>query len=129
MYTAEEKQRMERVLAGFGKYIEADKNFDICYSNKLGYLFVSINSKAEVKYTVKQIEGLDDLLYKLFYQLSEEVRYKNSTGKYHDDIDLFPEEIVVVRLLAMNYIYNIDLKEDVVYCLNRLEHYLEHVND
>lgn len=129
MYTPQEKQRIDRVLAAFGKYIEADKNFDICYSNKLGYLFISINEKTGVVYAPKQIADLDELLYELFYQISEEVRYKNITGEYHDDIDLFLEEIVVVRMLAMTYIYNIEQIEDREYCLNRLEHYLEHVND
>ena len=45
---------------------------------------------------------------------------------YHDDIDLFPGEIVESRRIEP--ILN-SMTDDREYCLERMEYYFEHVND
>lgn len=127
MYTAEEKQRMERVLAAFGACIDEDKEYDICYSKKIGYFRFFIDKKYGHIYAPKIIEGFDALLDELFFEVSDDVRELDLTGEFHDDIELFPVEITETRrrlLLILN-----TLDEDKEYSIDRMEYYLEHVND
>ena len=123
-YSAEEKSRMDYLFATFGDYIRGNKTFDIVYSEKLGYLIIDIH-KGEIE-EVGQLEDYDALLKELFFQISSDVRSLKMIG-YHDDIDLFPEEIVEVRRRVVPILNTMTLDRE--YCLAALDHYLEHVND
>ena len=127
MYTAQEKQRMERVLAAFGEYIEGNDWFDICYSPKIGYFLILIDKKYGLICPPTVIEGFDTLLTELFFHVGHDVRDLDLTGEYHDDIELFPIEIEETRRRLLAILSTMD--EDREYCIARMEHYLEHVND
>ena len=123
-YSAEEKSRMDYLFATFGDYIRGNKTFDIVYSDKLGYLTIDIQ-REEIE-TAEQLEDYDALLKELFFQISSDVRALKMIG-YHDDIDLFPEEIVEVHRRAVPILNT--MTQDREYCLAALDYYLEHVND
>ena len=123
-YTAEEKSRMDYLVEVFGEYILENKTFDIVYSEKLGFLTIDIH-KGEIE-EVGQLKDYDALLEELFFEISNDVRSLNMIG-YHDDIDLFPEEIVEVRRRVVPILNT--MSQDREYCLAALDHYLEHVND
>ena len=123
-YTVEEKSRMDYLVEAFGGYIRGNKTFEIVYSDKLGYLTIYIQ-RGEIE-TAGQLEDYDALLKELFFQISNDVRSMNMIG-YHDDIDLFPEEIVEVHR-RVEPILN-TMNQDRECCFAALDHYLEHVND
>lgn len=126
IYTAEEKSRMDYLLATFGDYIRESTSFDIVYSEKLGYLSLYINKKKGRIEDVAQVKDYDALLEEMFFQISGDVRDLKMIG-YHDDIDLFPEEIVETRC-RVEPILN-TMSQNREYCLAALDYYLEHVND
>lgn len=126
IYTAEEKSRMGYLLNIFGEYILSNKKFDIVYSEKLGYLSFVINTKNGIIEDVNPLRDFDALLNELFFQISGDVRDLKMIG-YHDDIDLFPEEMVEVRHRVESILNT--MSQDREYCLAKLDYYLEHVND
>jgi hypothetical protein len=126
VYTAEEKSRMDYLFTTFGDYIRGNKEFDIVYSEKLGYLSLVINRKSGIIEDVDQLKDFDALLEEMFLQISNDVLALKMIG-YHDDIELFPEEIVEVHR-RVEPILN-TMTQDRAYCLAKLDYYLEHVND
>jgi hypothetical protein len=126
VYTAEEKSRMDYLLTIFGDYIRSNKEFDIVYSEKLGYLSLVINTKTGIIEDVSPLKDFDALLKEMFFQISNDVLALKMVG-YHDDIELFPEEIVEVHR-RVEPILN-TMTQDREYCLAKLDYYLEHVND
>lgn len=124
VYTAEEKRRMDYLFATFSEYIRGNNSFDILFSEKLGYLSMVLN-KGRIE-DVEQLRDFNALLNEMFFQVSNDVRALKMVG-YHDDIDLFPEEIVETRR-RLKPILN-TMTQDREYCLERLDYYLEHVND
>ena len=124
IYTAEEKSRMDYLLATFGDYIRGNKRVDVVSSDKLGYIVMNID-KDEVQVLV-QIKTYDALLDNMFNQISDDVLALKLVG-YHDDIELFPEEMVEVRRRAEPILNT--MTQDREYCLAALDYYLEHVND
>ena len=44
VYTKQEKQEIERVLAVFAKYLNQRNHCDIAWSNKLGYLLLDYHN-------------------------------------------------------------------------------------
>lgn len=44
VYTKQEKQEIERVLAVFAKYLNQRNHCDIAWSNKLGYLLLDYHT-------------------------------------------------------------------------------------
>lgn len=127
MYTAQEQQRMERVIAAFRKYIDGNEVFDICNSKKIGYFHMYIGKKHGPIYPPKRIEGVDALLDRLFLEVSEDVRELKLTGEYNDDRELFPIEIEETRSRLLAILNT--LEEDKEYCIARMEHFLEHEKD
>ncbi len=126
VYTAEEKSRMDYLLNVFRDYIQGNKEFDVVYSEKLGYLSLVINTKHGIIEDVSPLKDFDALLEEIFLQISNEVLALNMVG-YHDDIELFPEEMVELRR-RVEPILN-TMSQDREYCLAQLDYYLEHVND
>lgn len=126
VYTSEEKSRMDYLLSTFGDYIRGNKEFDLVYSEKLGYLSLVINTKHGIIEEVSPLKDFDALLNELFFQISNDVLALKMVG-YHDDIELFPEEIVETRRRVESILNT--MTEDREYCLAKLDYYLEHVND
>ena len=124
IFTAEEKKRIDNVMAAFGDYIREHEDFDIVYSDKVGYFRIWV---PQMTYEApKPLNNVDALLEELFFQISGDV-WKLKLVGYHDDIELFPEEIVEVRRRAEAILNT--MTQDREYCLAKLDYYLEHVND
>ena len=124
IYTAEETKRIFNVMEAFGDYIREHEAFDIVYSHKVGFFRIWVlNMTYEGP---KPLNSVDALLEELFFQISGDV-WKLKLVGYHDDIDLYPEEIVEVRRRAESIINT--MSQDREYCLAKLDYYLEHVND
>ena len=126
VYTAEEKSRMDYLLNTFGDYVSDNKEFDLAYSEKLGYLALVINPKSGIIEDIAPLKDFDALLEEMFLQIGNDV-LALKMGGYHDDIELFPEEIVEVRRRAESILNT--MSQDREYCLAKLDYYLEHVND
>ena len=64
MYTEQEKEAIESVLAVFKDYLENREDCDIAYSNRMGYLFgVQKNMEyEELAYAYHNIISVNDLL-------------------------------------------------------------------
>ena len=124
IYTAEEKKRIDNVMAAFGDYIREHEDFDIVHSNKVGYFRIWVPQMACE--APKPLNSVDALLEELFFQISGDV-WKLKLVDYHDDIDLYPEEIVETRRRVEAIINT--MSQDREYCLAKLDYYLEHVND
>ena len=124
IFTAEEKKRIDNVMEAFGDYIREHEDFDSVYSDKVGYFRIWV---PQMTYEApKPLNNVDALLEELFFQISGDI-WKLKLVGYHDDIELFPEEIVEVRRRAEAILNT--MSQDREYCLAKLDHYLEHVND
>ena len=124
IYTAEEKKRIDNIMAAFREYIREHKEFDIVYSNKVGYFRVWVKNMTYE--APKPLNSVDALFEELLFQIIGDVWELKLVG-YHDDIELYPEEIVEVRR-RIEPILN-SMTQDREYCLAKLDYYLEHVND
>ena len=124
IFTAEEKKRIDNVMAAFGDYIREHEDFDIVYSDKVGYFRIWV---PQMTYEApKPLNSVDAMLEELFFQISGDV-WKLKLVGYHDDIDLYPEEIVEVRRRAESILNT--MSQDREYCFAKLDYYLAHVND
>ena len=126
IYAAEEKSRMDYLLATFGDYIRSNKEFDIAFSEKLGYLSLVINTKHGIIEDVSPLKDFDALLEELFLQIGNDVLALKMSG-YHDDIELFPEEMVELRRRVEPILNTMSQARE--YCFAKLDYYLEHVNN
>ena len=119
IYTLEEKARMDRLIAAFADSIAASEEFELLYSDKVGFLSMYVhNGSAE---GIKEIKNFDDLLIFLFRQISGEVKaLKLADGHYN--VNLLPVEVEETRRRAVAILNT--LEEDREYCLKRLEEYL-----
>ena len=118
-YTAEEKTKMDSILNVFRTYVKEHSCFDILFSEKCGYLYVEVG-KDDVN--VEIIENSSDLLFRLFTEVSSDVRSLQMNGP-HIEIDLYPEEIEESRKRLSAYFESLEdeLKKE---CLNEMEDYL-----
>lgn len=72
VYTRKEKQKIDSLLMVFGDYLATNKNVDIAYSEKSGYVRLIIDECADSVFF--KIESFDDMLEMFFYDvLSDEV--------------------------------------------------------
>ena len=117
---------MDYLLATFEDYIRSNKEFDIAFSEKVGYLSLVINTKHGIIEDVSPLKDFDALLEEMFLQIGNDVLALKMTG-YHDEIELFPVEMVEFRR-RVEPILN-TMTQDREYCLAALDYYLEHVND
>lgn len=60
LYLANEKRELETILEAFEGYILGQDWFDIVYSKKFGYLWVS--PKLEMDYTMKRLNTAEKML-------------------------------------------------------------------
>lgn len=119
-YTADEKAKMDSILDVFKAYIEEHYYFDVLYSKKCGYLYIVINGD---DIPAEQLEDSSELLYRLFMDISSDVRALQMKGP-HMTADLYPEEIVETRRRILPYFDSLtsDLKD---YCVAEMNKFLD----
>lgn len=124
IYTAEEKRKIENVLAAFNGYIRFHPDFDIVYSPKVGYFMVPAIDYVAME-CVTPFRNRDELLDALFNEICNDVRSLELAGS-HEQAYIYPVEIEESRR-RIEFILNA-MKEDKDYCLARLASYIEHVS-
>lgn len=102
VYTAEQKKRIEDILAAFKDYIDANDNVDVVYSNKVGYIWVPIGEMEKcMAHEVVDEPGV--LLLRLFSEIHYEVLDKG-TKDDEDRTELTKDEIDEVQCRIYSYI-------------------------
>ena len=71
LYLANEKRELETILEAFEGYILGQDWFDIVYSKKFGYLWVS--PKLEMDYTMKRLNTAEKMLESFFHDIISDV--------------------------------------------------------
>ena len=101
-YPAEEKAKMDAIMAAFKPYIDAHYYFDILYSAKCGYVYIVVNED-EVPAVI--LENASDLLDRLINEIRGDVRAENGD---HMEIEDSPEEIMEIRRRTLSYLDSMD---------------------
>lgn len=119
--TAKQKQQIDDVLAAFEKCIQEHHHFDIVYSQKVGYLKITLDEDAEEGcYTC--LTNLEDLLNTLYNELYNDVQ--EECGAFHRiDASLRPEELELFHQRVEALLDNLTDHKDV--CLDCLDRFLE----
>ena len=74
VYTPEEKQRMDALLAAFSGYVRSNRDMDVAYSERSGYVRLITADHADTVYFL--IEDFDDMLRMFCYDVvADEVDY------------------------------------------------------
>lgn len=118
-YTPEEKARMDEIIGAFSTYINEHFYFDILYSNKCGYIYIVI---AEEDIPCDFLEDSSDLLYRLFMDVSSDVRSLQLQGP-HTTVDLYPEEITETRRRLLEYFEPLS-EETKDFCIEEMNEFL-----
>ena len=87
LYLANEKRELETILEAFEGYILGQDWFDIVYSKKFGYLWVS--PKLEMDYPMKRLNTAEKMLESFFHDIISDVVFspENPTQE-HNNSDL-----------------------------------------
>lgn len=72
VYTKQEKQEIERVLAVFAKYLNQRDHCDIAWSNKLGYLLLDYHISKDNMIRLREVYPE---IYAQFVEMSESRRF------------------------------------------------------
>lgn len=120
-YTAEEKKQIEDVLAAFSRYIREHDYFDIVYSEKIGYLKITIEEDEEEGSYIR-LGSLDALLCALYHEICNDVREECGT-LWRQDASLRPEELDMVRQRIEQLLEHMTGGKDD--CLDYLDQFLD----
>jgi ribosome-binding protein aMBF1 (putative translation factor) len=82
LYSPEEKEEIENVIAVFSEYIKESAYVDIVWSDKLGYVFLNIDlDNLSIDMEPIIIESADEMVQELLYEISNDVM--DSTSHEH----------------------------------------------
>lgn len=73
LYDVNEKREQDMILEAFGDYIRGQDCFDIVYSEKFGYLWVS--PKREMDFAMKRLKTVERMLKSFFHDIIDDVIY------------------------------------------------------
>ena len=93
-YTPEEMEAIENVIEIFQSYLVNEPRIDVVLSQKFGYLLL-VCAKGEDERIIK-IEAHDDLVWRLFWELSLAVRNLELDGEQISP-ELYPSEVKEMR--------------------------------
>lgn len=113
VYTLEEKQRMDRLLHAFSDYVAQHEYIDIAYTDKTGFVQLSIGESTDYLYFT--ITGYDDML-----TLFIDSHLLNEQSRVGEDLKI--DYSHVRKLLSPAFA---TLGEDEKYCLRFMEEYFE----
>lgn len=91
VYPADEKKKLDNILAAFDNYIRTHSYFDIVYSGKIGYVQIQLE---EEELTV--IRSVQKLLDVLFNEIINDVRFDGGAGE-HDSSALSEDDAEEAR--------------------------------
>lgn len=125
IYTAEQKKRIENILAAFRDYIDGSKEVDVVYSKKAGYVWIPIGEIAK-SMVHEIIEEPGVLLLRLFSEIYLDV----SRECIRDDevrSELNSEEIAELQRRIESYINSMTDSRD--YCQAYMEQYIRKLRE
>lgn len=124
IYTTTEKRKMGNILTAFQDYIQAHPDFDILYSDKVGY--IQVPAKDPEGESVVSIRAADRLLDVLFSDIIDDVRFSDSKKQHYsaalDDDEMKEVQSRITAILKK-------LGEEADYCLDFLRTFLEEYPD
>lgn len=101
-FTPEKQAAVEKVLKVMKPYIDSTPNFDVVYSDKIGYLFLEIPLNEKVScFDCNLIDTPDDMLYVLYTNLAFE--YMEHSGHCKDYGNATPKEKTGLRAWLNRY--------------------------
>lgn len=127
IYTTDEKQKLDTILAAFHSYIQAHTEFDILYSEKIGYVRMSVEAPEEAEGLIV-IGSAEELLDVLFNEVTNDVLLA-SGGKQYDSPELSEDDAEEVRRRIAEIVRTIGSEADADEYLDLLDEYLENYPD
>ena len=123
-YTPQDLIHFQAILHAFRYYTAASTYFDILFTQKRGYIFLTIE-KDILEASV--IETPDDMFERFMFEITSDVRDLFLCGE-HIDVDLFPAEIQESRRRIFEYISRLpeNMKE---YYIELMESYFKVCNE
>lgn len=101
-FTPEKQAAVEKVLHVMKPYIDTTPNFDVVYSDKIGYLFLDIPLKGDVAcFDCNLIDTPDNMLYILYTSLAYDFMELN--GHCKDYGQATPDEKEALRSWLSRY--------------------------
>ena len=99
-YTPQDLIQFQAILHAFRYYTAASPYFDILFTQKRGYIFLTIEKDF---LEANAIETPDDLFERFMFEITSDVRDLFICGE-HIDVDLYPAEITESRRRIFQYI-------------------------
>lgn len=114
-----DKKRLDAIYRAFEGYIKSQDFFDIVYSEKYGYLRVSLEEE------LQELDTPDEMLARLCYDLICEVVYSpDNPHKEHEDYILTEYEKTESRRRLTEILAKLDSEEKTSY-VDKIEDYFE----
>ena len=123
-YTTEEKKRIDAVLLAFQDYISQHHYFDILYSEKRGYIHLTLERDF---IDATEIKDPTHLFHMLLIDVINDVQDLFLCGE-HIDGALFPEEKEEIRRRMQPFFNRLPRPLQITYP-KRMEYELENYND
>ena len=124
IYTPQERRHLEAILTGFQDFIARSPHFDILYSEKYGYLHLTLD---EDLMQTERVLSAESMIGFLLHEISCDVRDLFLCGE-HFDLFLYPRELEESRTRAKHYIDQLP-NEYRSHGKAAMEFYFNHCND
>ena len=123
-YTPQDLIQFQAILHAFRHYTIASPYFDILFTQKRGYIFLTIEKDC---LEASVIETPDDMFERFMFEITSDVRDLFLCGE-HIDVDLYPAEIQESRRRTFEYISHLpeNMQE---YYTNLMENYFDSCNE
>ena len=95
LYTEKEKNEIERVRKVFAEHLQQSTNFELLWSDKLGYLLLKISTKKRYVEEEILVDTADQLAEVLFSEVSMDVL--QMTGNDHTEQTADPLELAEIK--------------------------------
>lgn len=119
VYTQAERERIERILAAFRSYLEANPRFEILNTKTLGYISLSKDGDAYLRTLTA-----DGVVLELCDHVVLDTMAASGCGKHLQNYPT-PQEEAEARRRYAALVANLPDEGDRAYCLRLLEQYLE----
>ena len=102
LYTEKEKNEIERVRKVFGEHLQQSTNFELLWSDKVGFVWLAIGLNPLYVDTGRRIESAADLCHECLDDVAMDVLYM--TGNDHAIEEADPLELAEIKRRWKPYI-------------------------